>query len=125
MSTILTALAVLAAAAPGLLVSPADLAAALKDPATVVIAVGNSEDDFIAGHIPGARFVRYDDIAIDAGGLSSELPPVEQLRKVLSAAGMRASVTYFVARHLGYDARLYDGSIVDWTRRKLPAVMGK
>ena len=39
--------------------------------------------------------------------------------------GMRASVTYFVARHLGYDARLYDGSIVDWTRRKLPAVMGK
>ena len=39
--------------------------------------------------------------------------------------GMRASVTYFVARHLGYDARMYDGSIVDWTRRKLPAVMGK
>ena len=36
--------------------------------------------------------------------------------------GMRASVTYFVARHLGYDARMYDGSIVDWTRRKLPAV---
>ena len=32
---------------------------------------------------------------------------------------------HFVARHLGYDARLYDGSIVDWTRRKLPAVMGK
>ncbi len=294
MSTILTALAVLAAAAPGLLVSPADLLTALKDPATVVVAVGNSEDDFIAGHIPGARFVRYSDIAIDSDGLSSELPPVEQLRRVLSAVGigdkskiviygsaiaatrmfftldyighqharvlngglnawkahggaveigppsreglrgtgtapkvtmasltltpqpdrvvsadwikerlsspkmtlldarpdaeftgadggmngahvkghlpdarqlvwntlldasgrflpeaelrkkfdaigatirtplvsycmvgMRASVTYFVARHLGYDARLYDGSIVDWTRRKLPAVVGK
>ena len=39
--------------------------------------------------------------------------------------GMRASVTYFVARHLGYDARMYDGSIVDWSRRKLPAVMGR
>jgi thiosulfate/3-mercaptopyruvate sulfurtransferase len=283
MSTILTALAVLAVATPGLLVSPAELAASLKDPATVVIAVGNSDDDFIAGHIPGARFVRYDDIVIDGDGLSSELPPVEQLKKVLSAAGisdkskiviygaaipaarmfftldyfghpnvkvlngglnawkasggaievsalpkpasvtltprphpdrvvsadwikerlssskmtlldarpdneftgadggmngshvkghlpdarqlvwntlldstgkflpdaelrkkfeaigattttplvsycmvgMRASVTYFVARHLGYDARLYDGSIVDWTRRKLPAVHGK
>ena len=24
----------------------------------------------------------------------------------------------------GYDARLYDGSIVDWTRRRLPAVTG-
>ena len=293
MSTILTALAVLAATTPGLLLSPADLASALKDPATIVIAVGSSEDDFIAGHIPGARFVNYNDIAVDAGGLSTELPPVDQLRKVLSAAGisdkskiviygsaiaaarmfftldyighpnakllngglnawkanggaveigplsrealrgtgtaekissatltlkpqpdrvvsadwikerlsspkmtlldarpdaeftgadggmngahvkghlpdaqqlvwntlldssgkylpdaelkkkfdaigakagtplvsycmvgMRASVTYFVARHLGYDARLYDGSIVDWTRRKLPAVTG-
>ena len=276
-------LALAAAATPGLLVSPAELAALLKNPATVVVAVGTSEDDFIAGHIPKARFIRYDDIAVDADGLSSELPPVDQIRKVLSAAGigdrskvviygaaipaarmfftldyighpdakvlngglnawkasggaieigpqskaanatltpkpqpdrvvsadwitsrlstsrmtlvdarpdseftgadggmngahvkghlpdagqlvwnslvdstgkylpdaelrkkfeaigangktplvsycmvgMRASVTYFVARHLGYDARLYDGSIVDWTRRKLPAVMGR
>jgi len=283
MSTILTALAVVAAATPGLLISPAELAASLNDPAIVVVAVGNSDDDFIAGHIPGARFVRYDDIAIAANGLQSELPPIDELRRVLSAAGisdkskvviygsaiaatrlfftldyfghsnakilngglnawkanggaieiaalpkaanaaltpkpqpdrvvsadwikerlssskmtlldarpdaeftgadggmngahvkghlpdaqqlvwntlldstgkflpdaelrkkyeaigannttplvsycmvgMRASVTYFVARHLGYDARLYDGSIVDWTRRKLPAVLGK
>src|SRR6478752_2091421 len=88
MSTILTALAVLAAASQGLLVSPAELAAALKDPATVVIAVGNSEDEFIAGHVPGARFVRYDQIAVDADGLQSELPPVDQLRAVLSAAGI-------------------------------------
>jgi thiosulfate/3-mercaptopyruvate sulfurtransferase len=283
MSTILIALALLAAQTPGLLISPAELAASLKDPATVVVAVGNSDDDFIAGHIPGARFVRYDEIAIDVDGLQSELPPVDQLKKVLSAAGisdkskvviygsaiaatrmfftldyfghpnakvlngglnawkanggaievaaipkaaiasltprpqpdrvvsadwikerlsspkmtlldarpdneftgadggmngahvkghlpdaqqlvwntlldstgkflpdaelrkkfdaigatrttplvsycmvgMRASVTYFAARHLGYDARLYDGSIVDWTRRRLPAVMGR
>jgi thiosulfate/3-mercaptopyruvate sulfurtransferase len=283
MSTILIALAVLVATKQGLLVSAAELAASLKDPATLVVAVGNSDDDFIAAHIPGARFVRYDDIAIDADGLSSELPPIDQLKRVLSAAGisdkskiviygspitaarmfftldyighpnarvlngglnawkasggaieigpapkvaiaaltprphservvsadwikerlsspkmtlldarpdneftgadggmngahvkghlpdaqqlvwntlldstgkflpdaelrkkfeaigantttplvsycmvgMRASVTYFVARHLGYDARLYDGSIVDWTRRRLPAVMGR
>jgi thiosulfate/3-mercaptopyruvate sulfurtransferase len=273
----------MAATTPGLLMTPAELVAALKDPATVVIAVGNSEDEFIAGHIPGARFVRYDDIAITSDGLTSELPPVDHLRRVLTAAGigdkskvviygaaipaarmfftldylghpnakvlngglngwkasggavtigppprvaaatltpkpqpdrvvsadwikerlssprmtlldarpdaeftgadggmngmhvkghlpdarqlvwnslldsrgqfiaddlmrkkfeaigatkttplvsycmvgMRASVTYFVARHLGYDARMYDGSIVDWTRRKLPAVTGK
>ena len=283
MSTILTALSLVAAVTLGLLVSPAELVAALKDPQTVVVAVGNSEDDFIAGHIPNARFVRYDQIAIDVDGLQSELPPVEQLRQVLAAigisdaskvviygspiaatrmfftldylghrnarvlngglgawkanggkvdvgaprqsatvtfvakpdptrvvtadwikerlssnkmtlldarpdaeftgadggmggahvkghlpgarqlewnslldasgrflpdaelrkkfdaigasantplvsycmVGMRASVTYFIARHLGYDARMYDGSIVDWTRRKLPAVMGK
>lgn len=272
MSTILTVLAVLAAGTPGLLLSPTELLAALKDPATVVIAVGSSEDEFVAGHIPNARFVRYDEIAIDVDNLGSELPPVDQLRKLLSAAGisnsskvviygspiaatrmfftldylghpsarvlngglnawkasggaieigvqkrgaaaalnpkpnpsrvvtaewitprlsspkitlldarpdsefsaghlpdahqlvfntlldasgkflpdaelkkkldaigakadtplvsycmvgMRASVTYFVSRHLGYDARLYDGSIIDWTRRNLPVVKGK
>jgi thiosulfate/3-mercaptopyruvate sulfurtransferase len=56
---------------------------------------------------------------------------VEQLKQKLEAAGatagrpvvtycmvgMRASVVYFVSRMLGYDVRLYDGSIVDWSRR--------
>jgi thiosulfate/3-mercaptopyruvate sulfurtransferase len=283
MSTILAALAVLAQTPSGLLVSADELAALLKEPTVVVVAVGNSADDFTAGHVPGARFVLYDDIAPAIDGLQSELPPIETLRRVLANAGisdrskvivygstiaatrlfftldyfghpdvrvlngglaawkarggplevsppasatasaltpkpqpdrvvsadwikerlsttkmklldarpdpeytgsdggmngahvkghlpdaqqlvwntlldssgkflpdaelrkkyeaigatkgtplvsycmigMRASVTYFVARHLGYDARMYDGSIVDWTRRKLPAVTGK
>ena len=284
MSTILAALAVLVQMPSGLLVSADELAALLKEPTVVVVAVGNSADDFTAGHVPGARFVLYRDIAPDLDGLQSELPPIETLRRVLANAGisdrskvivygstiaatrlfftldyfghpnvrvlngglaawkarggplevrppikhrldteltpkvqaqrvvtadwikerlstakmklldarpdpeytgsdggmngahvkghlpdaeqlvwntlldssgkflpdaelrrkyeaigatkgtplvsycmigMRASVTYFVARHLGYDARMYDGSIVDWTRRKLPAVMGK
>ncbi len=255
----------------------------LKDPAVVVVAVGSQPGDFEAGHVPGARFVRYSDYAHDLDGLRTELPPADELRRVLAAAGigdrskviiygapipatrlfftldylghsyarvlngglnawkanggavetgparataaasltpstkpervvsadwvkerlssskmtlldarpdaeftgadggmngmhvkghlpdaqqlvwntlldssgrflpdaelkkkyeaigavagtplvsycmigMRASVTYFVARHLGYDARMYDGSIEDWTRRKLPAVMGQ
>lgn len=283
MSTILAILAVVAQTSPGLPVSPQELAVALKNPATVVIAVGNNAGDFERGHIPGARFVRYDQIAPDLNGLQSELPSVEQLRAVFATAGitdksnviiygspiaatrlfftldyfghpnarvlngglnawkdfggaietgvaraaaaaaltpkvrpdrvvsadwikerlstaritlldarpdaeftgadggmngmhvkghlpdaqqlvwntlldaqgrflpdaelkkkfaaigarantplvsycmvgMRASVTYFIARHLGYDARLYDGSIADWSRRKLPAVMGQ
>ena len=283
MSTILTALALVAATTPGLLVSPAELTVMLKDPQTVVVFVDNSEDNFIAGHVPNAKFVRYDAIAVDTPDLQAELPPVAQLRAVLSAVGigdksrvviygapiaagrlflaldylghpstrilngglnawkangggieigtakkaaagslttkprpervvsadwikerlsskrmmlldarpgdeytgadgghggrlvsghlpdarqlvwnslldasgkflpdaqlqkkfetigagkdtplvsyctigMRAAVTYFVARHLGYDARLYDGSIADWSRRKLPAVTGR
>lgn len=282
MSTILSALAVVAASS-GLLVSPADLAGMLKDPAVVVVAVGTTPGDFEAGHVPGARFVAYRQIAIDTDGMQSELPPIDQLTRVLTDAGigdrskvviygtpiaatrlfftldylghpsarvlngglaawqesggavetgparpvkaatltprpqpsrvvsadwikerlsspkmtlldarpdaeftgadggmngmhvkghlpdaqqlvwntlldpsgkflpdaelkrryeaigaasstplvsycmvgMRASVTYFVARHLGYDARMYDGSIQDWTRRRLPAVMGR
>src|SRR5436190_22423220 len=128
MSTILAALAVLVAATPGLLVSPADLVAALKDPATVVIAVGNSVDDFTAGHIPKARFVRYDDIAIDVDGLQSELPPVAQLRKVLASVGIgdtsrvviygspiAATRMFFTLDYLGHpNARVLNGGLNAW-----------
>jgi thiosulfate/3-mercaptopyruvate sulfurtransferase len=127
MSTILTVLAVLATT-PGLLVSPTDLAAALKDPATVVIAVGDRPGDFEAGHIPGARFVRYGDIAIDAGAIRSELPPVDQLRKVLAAAGISdkskvviygsaiaAARMFFTLDYLGHpNARLLNGGLNAW-----------
>ena len=39
--------------------------------------------------------------------------------------GTRASVLYFAAKMLGYEAVMYDGSMVDWSRRtKLPVVKG-
>ncbi len=31
--------------------------------------------------------------------------------------GQQASLLYFAARYLGYDAHLYDGSFEDWSRR--------
>lgn len=37
--------------------------------------------------------------------------------------GQQASLIYFVARYLGFDARLYDGSWEDWSMRdELPVV---
>jgi thiosulfate/3-mercaptopyruvate sulfurtransferase len=83
-----------------------------------------------AGHIAGAKQLTWNAL-VGGDGL---FLPTEQLKQRLEAAGvvsgkpvvpycmvgMRASVVYFVARHLGYDAKLYDGSIVDWSRRKLP-----
>jgi thiosulfate/3-mercaptopyruvate sulfurtransferase len=39
--------------------------------------------------------------------------------------GMRASYTYLIAKHLGYDTRLYDGSWNEWSMNdSLPAVLG-
>ena len=89
----------------------------------------------VRGHLPDARQLVWNTLLDSSGRF---LPDAELKKKydAIGAAqgtplvsycmvGMRASVTYFVARHLGYDARMYDGSIVDWTRRKLPAVIGK
>ena len=88
-----------------------------------------------AGHIEGAAQLPWDTLV----GSDGKFLPREQLQAKLAAAraapgkpvvaycmvGMRASVIYFVARHLGYEARLYDGSIVDWTQKKLPVKMGR
>ena len=34
--------------------------------------------------------------------------------------GGQASFLYTVARHLGYDVRMYDGSFIDWSRTDYP-----
>jgi thiosulfate/3-mercaptopyruvate sulfurtransferase len=88
-----------------------------------------------AGHIDGAAQLPWDTLV----GSDGRFLPREQLQAKLAGArvapgkpvvaycmvGMRASVVYFVARHLGYEARLYDGSIVDWTQKKLPVKTGR
>jgi thiosulfate/3-mercaptopyruvate sulfurtransferase len=88
-----------------------------------------------AGHIAGAKQLTWNALVQDDG----RFLPREQLEARLALAGatlakpvvaycmvgMRASVVYFVARHLGYDARLYDGSIVDWTMKRLPVTTGR
>jgi thiosulfate/3-mercaptopyruvate sulfurtransferase len=127
MSTILAALAVLAQSS-SLLVSPAELAAMLKDPSVIVIAVGNQAGEFESGHVPGARFVRYADIAPDIDGIQSELPPVDQLRRVLAAAGIgdrskviiygspiAATRLFFTLDYFGHpDARVLNGGLNAW-----------
>lgn len=78
MSTILTALAVVAAATPGLLMTPAELAAAAKDPAVAVVTIADTPADFEAGHIPGAEFTGADG---GMGGMhvAGHLPGARQL----------------------------------------------
>ncbi len=79
-----------------------------------------------AGHIPGARNVPFSSV-FEANG---KLKPVEALREIMNARGSQeplaiscchigqpATVLYFVARRLGLNARLYDGSFQDWSGR--------
>jgi thiosulfate/3-mercaptopyruvate sulfurtransferase len=85
-----------------------------------------------AGHIPGAVSMPFNTMVDGSGKLKS----IDDLRKMFSSAGIKpgdrvvsychvgqqATVIYFVARYLGYDARLYDGSWQDWSARtELPA----
>ncbi|MBZ5536246.1 MAG: sulfurtransferase [Acidobacteriia bacterium] len=80
-----------------------------------------------AGHIPGAMNVPYSSLLDD----SNKLKTPDELRAAFLAAnikpdshivsychiGQQATVVYFVARYLGYEPSLYDGSFEDWSAR--------
>src|SRR6185503_2385907 len=80
------------------------------------------------GHIPGARSIPFSSLVDDP---SNKFKNADALRALFNSAGVKqgdsvttychigqqASLLYFVARYLGYDAHLYDGSFEDWSRR--------
>ncbi len=86
----------------------------------------------IRGHIPGARLVVWEDLVRDTSAdlfLRDSAALAAYYRQRTGATdsvttychiGARASISYLVARYLGYDARLYDGSYQDWAKRGYP-----
>ena len=78
-----------------------------------------------SGHIPGAVNLPFTSFVDQQG----KLLPAAQLREMFQHAGiqpgdrvvsychigLQATMVYFTARYLGYDARLYDGSWEDWS----------
>ena len=97
---------------------------------------GGQNGRYSAGHIPGARHMAWDMLIYS--NADPRLKPVEELRAMFAAVGadgersvllyctvgMRASMAYFVARMLGYDTYLYDGSWADWSARGNPVEAG-
>ncbi|HVQ36835.1 MAG TPA: sulfurtransferase [Pyrinomonadaceae bacterium] len=81
------------------------------------------------GHIPNAKNIPFSSLVDDP---SNKFKSPEALRALFNTAGVKpgdsiatychigqqASLLYFVARYLGYDAHLYDGSFEDWSRRR-------
>jgi thiosulfate/3-mercaptopyruvate sulfurtransferase len=84
------------------------------------------------GHIPGARNVFWQTLVESAD--NPRLRDEAELRQIFEQAGVgpddtivaycrtggQASFLYTVARHLGYDVKLYDGSFIDWSRTDYP-----
>ena len=80
-----------------------------------------------AGHIPKAQNIPFSSLVED----SNKFKSAAALRELFNAAGVKpgdslatychvgqqASLLYFAARYLGYDAHLYDGSFEDWSHR--------
>jgi thiosulfate/3-mercaptopyruvate sulfurtransferase len=79
------------------------------------------------GHIPGAHSLPWQQLVLSTS--EPRLRDPETLRALFAAtgakmqstvvaycfSGMLSSVAYFVARYLGYDAMLYDGSMFEWS----------
>ncbi len=96
---------------------------------------GNRSGMPSAGHLEGARQLEWEWMFDEKNPL--QVKPRSALRALFAEriraedavvtycwVGYRASATYFMARALGYDAHLYDGSYQDWQRRKLPTKAG-
>lgn len=111
---------------PAFVVDGAWVKANLRTPG-VVLLDARPASDFGAGHIPGARSIYW---KTTTGGSPPVLLGRSELEEMVHAAGIRsgdrivtycrsgmqASFLYFVARYLGYETTMYDGSMAEWTR---------
>ena len=80
------------------------------------------------GHIPQARNIPFSSLVEES---SNKFKSPTALKELFSQAevkpkssvatychiGQQASLLYFVARYLGYDSHVYDGSFEDWSNR--------
>lgn len=126
---------------PAVVVSADWLTGRLRDPTVTVIDARTPEfynderDNSMprGGHIPGARNIPFNSLSVEGGALKD----IADIRKVFAEAGatervvtychigQQASWVYFVARVVGLDVSLYDGSFEEWSANKSLPVEGE
>jgi thiosulfate/3-mercaptopyruvate sulfurtransferase len=108
-------------------------------PAKSAILVDSRPDKrYTDGHIAGAVHIYWQETLVDAKNNPVFLPP-DKLKELFAARGitpgqklvtyceigLQASHDYFIAKYLGYDAAMFDGSIHQWSHmNNLPVVAG-
>jgi thiosulfate/3-mercaptopyruvate sulfurtransferase len=107
------------------------LAAAAHDPSLVILQISRERTSYDHGHIPGARLVLLNQIAVSRDGNDNELPSIEQLKDVFEsvsvrngsriilyddAQGLLAARAYFTLDYLGLGgkAALLNGGMEKW-----------
>src|SRR5690606_11566384 len=124
------------------LISPADLAARVGDPAWVVVDCrfdlanpDRGEEDYRAGHIPGARYAHLDrDLSGTKTGTNGRhpLPTIDEMAARFGAmgigpetqvvaydqdSGMFGARLWWMLRFMGHQAvAVLDGGLAAWTR---------
>ncbi len=133
-------------ARPELVVDAAWVAARLEAPGVVILDARPAEEysgekagDGVArpGHLPGAAHLFWKETIVSDA--DPRLVDAARLGALFTAAGaapgdtvvtycrtgVQASHLHLVARSLGYEARMYDASYLDWSRRaELPVAQG-
>ena len=89
-----------------------------------------------AGHLAGAADIYWQETLVSEDHPVFQSP--EKLRALYASrglvpgkkivtyceVGLQASHGYFLAKYLGYDAAMYDGSYQEWTSKNMPVVKG-
>lgn len=113
------------------LISTDSLAPRLERAGTIVIHVGRSDTAYLAGHIPGARFLPLAAVAVTVDSVPNEFPPLEVMRRAFEAlqigdsnriviygddAGLLAARAWIALDILGQADRtaLLDGGLGKW-----------
>jgi thiosulfate/3-mercaptopyruvate sulfurtransferase len=92
---------------------------------------------YSAGHLGGATNVYWQETLVSEDNPVFQSP--EKLRALYASrgivpgkkivtyceVGLQASHGYFLAKYLGYEAAMYDGSYQEWSQKNLPVVKGE
>ena len=105
-------------------------------PSGVILIDARPAKRYRAGHLPGAESMYWQTAIISEDNPVLRSPQelkqkfdeagVTKDKKIVSycEVGLQASYTYFLARYLGYEAAMYDGSYNEWSGSKQPVVRG-